>query len=328
MELELKELAEKVKKAKAKLVGIQVPEGLKVELEKIAEFIEKNTEAKAIAFMEPCFGACDLSDDKAKNIGCDLLIHFGHSKIYASSIPTIYVPIRYELDLKISEKIAQELKEKGINAIALSATTQYLHKIEELKKELEKRGVKAFTAKGTPRVQEEGQVLGCNYSTVHKIEDKADALVYFGDGIFHPLGLALSTAKPVYTANPKTGEVKGIEKEKEKFLRKRYAAIALAQEAKSFAVIIGSKKGQMQKVKAFKAKQLIEKHGKKAFLVGMDLVKDEFLLGLNVDCYVNTSCPRITTDDGHLYKKPMVSLQELEIALGETKKEIILDEIP
>ncbi len=327
---DLQKIKEEISQRQAKFVGIQVPEGMKVDVQEILEFIEKNTQAKAIAFMEPCYGACDLADDKAKVVGCDLLIHFGHSRIYAPSVPTVFVPIRYDIDIeKVAPKVAQNLLKEGIHSIALSATTQYLHRVPELSKALEENGVKAYTAKGTPRVQELAQVLGCNYSTVHPHEKEADALLYFGDGMFHPLGLALSTTKPVWVADANTGEIRNIEKDREQFLRKRYAGIALAQKAKAFAVIVGTKRGQLQKVKALKAKELIEKHGKKAFLVGLEIVKDDFLLGLNVDCYVNTSCPRITTDDPHLFKKPMVSLQELEMALGERKmSEIVLDEIP
>ncbi|MFH0715183.1 MAG: diphthamide biosynthesis enzyme Dph2 [Candidatus Diapherotrites archaeon] len=324
---DLQKIQAEIKKRKAKLVGVQVPEGMKTELETIIEWIEKKTKAKTISFVEPCYGACDTADDKAKMLGCDLLVHFGHSQIYNPSIPALFIPVRYEVDVqKIAPKIAEFLSGAGVRTVALGTTIQYANSAPQLQKELAKKGIKVLLGKGKGRAKERAQVLGCNYSAVRAVEKKVDALLYFGDGNFHALGMAYSSKKRTFAADPRTGNVHSLEKEKEAFERKRYAAIALAQQAKIFVVIVGLKKGQLQKSKALKAKELIEKNGRTAFLVGTDVVKEEFLLGLEFDCIVNTACPRITSDDGMHFKKPVISLSELEVVLGE-KKKAELDEI-
>lgn len=74
--LELDKIAKEIKKSNAKLVAIQLPDGLKPKATLIADFIEKNTKAKPLILLHSCFGACDIPN-LPKNI--DLLIHFGHS---------------------------------------------------------------------------------------------------------------------------------------------------------------------------------------------------------------------------------------------------------
>ena len=74
-DLELDKVVEKIKKEKAKLVCIQLAEGLKPEATKIADFIESNTSAKVVIWLDSCYGSCDYPILK----DIDLLIQFGHS---------------------------------------------------------------------------------------------------------------------------------------------------------------------------------------------------------------------------------------------------------
>mgnify|MGYP001567053923 FL=1 len=53
----------------------------------------------------------------------------------------------------------------------------------------------------------------------------------------------------------------------------------------------------------------------------MDLVKEDYLLGINVDCLVNTACTRIVGDDSDNWKKNIVNPLELEIVFGKRKWE-------
>jgi len=77
-DLELEKAVEKIKKKKARLVCIQLPDGLKPVSDEIAERLEKETGAEIIIWMSSCFGACDIPPiDK---LGFDLLIQFGHSR--------------------------------------------------------------------------------------------------------------------------------------------------------------------------------------------------------------------------------------------------------
>lgn len=77
-DLELDEVVETIRKEKAKLVCIQMADGLKPRAKEIQDTIEKNTKARVIIWGGSCFGACDLPRELEKH-GVDLLIHFGHS---------------------------------------------------------------------------------------------------------------------------------------------------------------------------------------------------------------------------------------------------------
>lgn len=76
--LELEKAAEEIKKNNAKLVCIQLPDGLKPKANEIQEFLEKDTKAKIVIWLGSCWGGCDVPLQVEK-LGVDLLIQWGHS---------------------------------------------------------------------------------------------------------------------------------------------------------------------------------------------------------------------------------------------------------
>nr|AQS32389.1 hypothetical protein [uncultured archaeon] len=77
-DLELNRAVEEIKKTNAKLVCIQLPDGLKPKAREIQEYIEKNTGASVMIWLGSCYGACDIP--KLENLKVDLLIQWGHSE--------------------------------------------------------------------------------------------------------------------------------------------------------------------------------------------------------------------------------------------------------
>ena len=77
-DLELQKVIERVQKDNAKLVCVQLPDGLKPRAAEIQESIEKNTPAKVVIWMGSCYGACDVPL-QVERLGVDLLIQWGHS---------------------------------------------------------------------------------------------------------------------------------------------------------------------------------------------------------------------------------------------------------
>jgi 2-(3-amino-3-carboxypropyl)histidine synthase len=76
-DLETEKIIKEIKKKKAKLVCLQLPDGLKPKAEELQKLIEEKTTAQVIIWGGSCFGSCDLPLE-VKNLGVDLLIHFGH----------------------------------------------------------------------------------------------------------------------------------------------------------------------------------------------------------------------------------------------------------
>lgn len=78
-DLELDSVIREIKKMKAKMVCIQLPDGLKNKAIEIVNILEEKTSAKVLIWMGTCFGACDLPQGLEK-LGVDLLIQWGHSE--------------------------------------------------------------------------------------------------------------------------------------------------------------------------------------------------------------------------------------------------------
>ncbi|MFH1918055.1 MAG: diphthamide synthesis protein [Nanoarchaeota archaeon] len=77
-DLELDKVVKKIKSSKAKLVLLQFPDGLKPYATAVVDFLEENTDAEFIIWMESCYGACDTPTG-INNLGVDLVVQFGHS---------------------------------------------------------------------------------------------------------------------------------------------------------------------------------------------------------------------------------------------------------
>ncbi len=320
LEISLEKAKEFLKEKKAKTAIVQIPEGLKQKTKEIIDELSKECE-NVFMKMDPCYGACDLPLHDMKVLNADCIIHIGHSPIHKSD-KILYLPLQYKLTQEEIEKSIQnlekELEKNKIKEVSLVANAQYLNYLKTIAKILEKKQIKTTINKGTSRLAEAGQVLGCNYTTIDK---NAQATVYFGDGYFHPIGIIFDTDKKVYAVNPLTQKVEELSQKKDKLIKKRYAAIALAQKAKSFGIIVSIKTGQRQKEKALEIKKEIEKAGKKAYLLEMDLVNENYFIGTGIDCLVNTACNRIVIDDAENWKTVIINPTECLIAIGAKKWE-------
>mgnify|MGYP001613504719 FL=1 len=78
-DLELNKAVEEIKNKNAKLVCIQLPDGLKPKAREIQEYLEKNTDASIVIWLGSCWGGCDVPVSVEK-LGVDLLIQWGHSE--------------------------------------------------------------------------------------------------------------------------------------------------------------------------------------------------------------------------------------------------------
>ena len=97
-----------------------------------------------------------------------------------------------------------------------------------------------------------------------------DVIIYVGSGDFHALGVKLFTQKPVILADPFIGKSRNIEEFYDRILRVRFARITKASSAKSFGIIMSSKKGQLRFDLAIHLKKLIKDHGFDAQILNMD----------------------------------------------------------
>ncbi len=292
-------LSAEIKKTNASRVLLQLPEGLKRNSMEIIAAIEKYG-VEVVYSIDATYGACDLRLEEAKIMKCDAVVHVGHNKFYRgikSEIPVIYWPWELESDLT-----GTDFSPINENIIGIVTSVQHINAIDKVKSLLEESGKKAVIG---------GQILGCWFENAMKIQPQVDAFLFVGSGKFHPLGI--KSDKPLYTLDLETKMIEVLDTEI--FEKRKYASIFKARDAKSFAILVSTKEGQSELLrKAKQIKDYLQKNDKRAFILVMDEINDEKLLGLQVDAYINTACPRITDGD---FSKPMINALDVEMLFPE-----------
>lgn len=289
-------------------VALQFPQGLKRRAtEVVAELRDRTSGVRFYVSGEPCFGACDLDEFLLKR--SDKLVHFGHSPIRDSD-RVLYVEAQSDAPVEDVLDEAIPLLDRD-EPLCLVTTAQHGHVFDVAERRLREAGFDVRTDDGDERLDKEGQVLGCNYTSVIP---EAPQVLYLGGGDFHPVGLAMDHPdKHLVVADPVNDEVREIDGED--FVRQRHAAIAKAQQVDPdrWGVILSTKIGQRRENLA---ERLVDAYDD-TYLITMDLLTPDRLLHFDADAYVNTACPRITTDDGPRFDDPVLTPMEFEVAIGE-----------
>ncbi len=313
-------------------IGIQLPEGLKTHTLAIQKYLHKHTTCTLIFIADPCYGACDLVDHKIAQLQTELILHIGHTPMpdqKKPKIPTIFIPT--ETRKNITKALLKILPVLEGNTIGITTTAQHLNSLETITQFLKKHNYISLIGNGDKRIDHPGQILGCNFTSATNIQNQVDSYLFLGSGSFHPLGLLMQTNKPVIALDPYTFEIQkeDLIQQKNTILRKRHSTISLAKTATTFGILIGLKPGQQRLKQALYLQQLIQKQKKTAILIALDYFTSTSLLSYSfIQCFVSTACPRIAIDDSALYKKPLLTPLELEIAFNIKKwDEYRLDEI-
>jgi len=308
------DLIEKLTARGAKTVALQFPAGLK---RKAAEYATALRDAgfAVIVSGDPCYGACDLALDTLAY--ADVLVHFGHAPV-DDQPRVIFEPYRGDFDPAVLEKALPFLTAKPV---ALVTTVQHAHLIPAMETYLRSRGIGVRVSPGSGRTPHPGQVLGCCFTTA-KIAG-TDEVLFVGTGVFHPVGIALTTGLRVIALDPLTGTVQEVSGET--LLRRRFAVMEKARGAASVGIIVSTKQGQQRMELAKRLAAL----SPEAVIVTMREVSPDELLNLGFAAYVNTACPRLAYDDQVRFPVPVLSPQEFEILCGtRTWDKYVIDEIP
>jgi 2-(3-amino-3-carboxypropyl)histidine synthase len=310
---DISDLVRKLQQRGARKVALQFPAGLK---RRAAEYAARLTEAGFTVIIngDPCYGACDLALGTLDH--ADVLVHIGHTPVDERD-DVIFEPFPVDFDTAVLANALPHLKHK---TVGLVTTVQHIHLIPAMETFLREKGIDVRVADGGTRAPNRGQVLGCSFSAARAT--KAPEILFVGTGVFHPIGIALSTGARVVALDPLTGigqEVSG-----DALLRKRFAVMEKARGAKSIGIIVSSKSGQARMALAERLSAL----SPKAVVVTMREVSPDELLNLGFACYVNTACPRLAYDDQVRFPAPVLSPQEFEILCGvRTWDDYAIDEI-
>jgi 2-(3-amino-3-carboxypropyl)histidine synthase len=304
------------------LIGLHLPEGLQRYAKAIANYLEAKTQAKVVIASDPCYGACDLADESFLSFGIEASIEVGHAPLPSliPKIPTFFLNV---IPTQGVERVIKEaIPYLEGKRIGLLTTCQWIEELDPIKGLLRKEGFLPLTSKGDRRIARAGLMVGCNVSGARRLASKVTSFLFIGEGNFHPLTLLLSVNKPLIQANPFTNQVrkKELAELRGRVLRQRYQAIERAKEAKTYGILISTKKGQLRFKLARKIKEKLKAYEKEAYLfAGNEIKPGQFNYLKGVDCLISTACPRIAIDDFLSYKLPIITPIELEIALGERR---------
>ncbi|MDT7861494.1 MAG: diphthamide biosynthesis enzyme Dph2 [Saccharolobus sp.] len=305
----------------AKKVLLQFPEGLKYfSIEIVNKLRKKIPNVDFIISGEPSWGACDIAEDEAIQIGADLIVHFGHTPYtwYYPKFPTLFINAESTIRLTTDalEDLAKKLSKYDGNKISLTATLQHIKMLQEVKSFLENKGYEVVIGKPSSKFMFDGQVLGCDYKAA---EIPADVYVIISGGMFHALGLGLSTNKPTIKLDPYLQKSEDVTNEVNRILKIRYGKIMQAMDKRNWVIIQGIKVGQNRPLMVKYFYDELTKRGYNVYIVTNKVLTIDVLRNIDrsyIDVYLVTSCPRLPIDDLYNYEKPVLTPGEAKMIIN------------
>jgi 2-(3-amino-3-carboxypropyl)histidine synthase len=301
-------------------LALQVPAGLVRNAHDLAAQLREAVGVPVVVASRACFGACDFPS-ASETPGVDGLVVLGHAPI-----PNVRLErTTYFVEMREPGGDAEELAERTVSAgvprrLGLVASIQHLDLLPGYVAALERRGYVVRQGTGDRRLQYPAQALGCNYTSAEAVEADVDAFLFLGTGRFHPLGLAFAVEKPVWSLDPLRGEVEP-PIDRGALVRKRQLLVAQCRNARRWGILVSTFAGQNRTGTALALQSRARARGFDAELFVADRVDPRDLLGRDVDAYVNTACPRIALDDSDLYPRPVLTVPEFRMAIGEVPLE-------
>jgi len=230
----------------------------------------------------------------------------------------LLIDAKWEDEIKLTKELREHLRKNKIKSVALFASVQFTN-LDNFIKELEKNKIKVNITKAK-RTNENMQVLGCDCyedSFEENIIKNSEGVLYIGDGLFHPKALLLSQIKsknfkPIIIFDPVVNQIKEInKKEIEKQIQKYKRNLKLFINSKTIGILVTIKPGQQYFNSAKNLKEKLKKQGKKSYIfIDNNLDINQLENYPFIQCWVNTACPRIGTDDILNIEKPLINIKE------------------
>jgi 2-(3-amino-3-carboxypropyl)histidine synthase len=311
-------IVQEIRKRNAKRVLLQFPEGLKPFSTDAVESLNRRLpEVEFVISGEPSWGACDVAEDEARIVGVDLIVHFGHTPYtwYYPKFPTLFIEAESNLDVdeEAVKQLKNKLREYGTKKVSLTSTIQHYKLLDKIRYKLD--GFEVVIGNPSSPFMHPGQVLGCDYKAANV---EADVYVNVSGGVFHALGLGLSTLKPTLKLDPYTNKVEDLTQEVNRILRVRYSKIMKAMDARTWVIIQGVKVGQNRPLMVKYLEKRLREMGNTVYVVTNKVLNVDVLRNIdrsNIDAYVVTSCPRLPIDDLYNYEKPVLTPGEAKMII-------------
>lgn len=225
-DFEIQKTIGRLRKLKARRVALQMPEGLLLFATSLVTLFEQFTyppetenALECVVMGDVTYGACCVDDFTANALGCDVLVHYGHSCLVpiqeTSLVHCLYVFVSIQFDLQhalASIRRAFPLRSQStkdfenpcspsvqpssteVEPLHLVATIQFASSLGPLHDKLQLEGYTPLTAQSKPLSA--GELLGCTSPRLPEYKGQGQ-VVYIGDGRFHLEAMML--ANPDWT---------------------------------------------------------------------------------------------------------------------------------
>ncbi|XP_065160417.1 2-(3-amino-3-carboxypropyl)histidine synthase subunit 1 [Atheta coriaria] len=308
----------RIEELKAKMVALQMPEGLLMYSTTIADIITDFTGAEVLIMGDVTYGACCVDDLTAKALGVELLVHYGHSCLIPmdpkAAFKVLYIFVDIQIDpMHLLETI--KLNFQTSSKIGLVSTIQFITTLQSVKKVLIEAGYDISIPQFKPLSP--GEILGCTAPEVKCV----DVIIYLGDGRFHLEAAMIANPKvQAYRYDPYDKKFTREYYDHELMISTRKNFIDTAKSAKVFGIIMGTLGRQGSPKVVEHIEQRLKACGKETVTIMLsEIFPDKLRLFDNIDAFVQIACPRLSIDWGTAFQKPLLTPYELAVCIGDSK---------
>ena len=319
-------------------LALQFPEGLLLYATTLADIFKTFVPSirDVVILGDVTYGACCVDDYAATALGCDFLVHYGHSCLVPVSMTTcktLYVFVDILFD---EEHLVQSIRKNFPNRtdkIALAGTIQFASAIGKVRETL-RPFYECFDV-GRTKPLSPGEVLGCTAPSLGDGEvmgarsgdlmgeegKKAhDAIVFVADGRFHLEAMMIANPNvPAYRYDPYERVLTREYYDHVGMQNVRKSMILRAKKAKKFGLILGTLGRQGNPAVLARLERLFESRNKETVVFLISEISPERIASLSenggIDAFVQVACPRLSIDWGEAFIVPVLTPYEAYICL-------------
>ena len=319
-------------------LALQFPEGLLLYATTLADIFKVFVPSikDVVILGDVTYGACCVDDYAATALGCDFLVHYGHSCLVPVSMTTcktLYVFVDILFD---EEHLVQSIRKNFPNRtdkIALAGTIQFASAIGKVRETL-RPFYECFDV-GRTKPLSPGEVLGCTAPSLGDGEvmgarsgdsmgeegKKAhDAIVFVADGRFHLEAMMIANPNvPAYRYDPYERVLTREYYDHVGMQNVRKGMILRAKKAKKFGLILGTLGRQGNPAVLARLERLFESRNKETVVFLISEISPERIASLSenggIDAFVQVVCPRLSIDWGEAFIVPVLTPYEAYICL-------------
>jgi len=341
---EIHKTVHRIRTSGATNIALQFPEGLLLFAPLISDILTTFCPGTDTLIMgDVTYGACCIDDFTARALGCDLLVHYGHSCLVpvdamSTGIKTLYVFVTIGIDV---EHLIATVERNFLSGkrIALVGTIQFNATLHAIVPRLRSLGYDPVLPRSAPLSA--GEILGCTAPSLTSLPPNtpasdptaptADMILYLGDGRFHLESILIaspSLRSHTYRYDPYTRRLTHESYSHTEMHSLRRAAISSARATlthsnnnnspRTWALILGTlgRQGNPHTL------ALLQTHLARLRVPCITLLLSEItppklaLMQADVAVWVQVACPRLSIDWGYAFERPLLSPYEALVAVG------------